>query len=82
MPYREGAAVSLDEADLVPVELTFFYEEDLARGPEGESPTRVSDLKFGRIHRYASEARSQGAFSPCPIWRCSTAFMSMRSDGR
>ena len=62
----EGAAARLDEARLVPVELTFFDDSDRARGPEGDSPTRVSDLKFGRILRYATQARAQGGLLTLP----------------
>jgi hypothetical protein len=62
----EGAAARLDEARLVPVELTYFDDSDRERGPDGDSPTRVSDLKFGRILRYATQARAQGALLTLP----------------
>jgi hypothetical protein len=63
---KEGPQAKLAEARHVPVRLSYFTSEDLERGPYGESRTRVSDLKFGRILRYATGARAQGALLTLP----------------
>lgn len=62
----EGARAELAEARHVPVRLSYFTAEDLERGPYGESRNRVSDLKFSRALRYATEAHSQGALLTLP----------------
>jgi hypothetical protein len=62
----EGARARLAEARHVPVRLSYFTDADLARGPGSETPTRVAALKFGRICRYAAEARAQGALLSLP----------------
>lgn len=62
----EGARVKLEEAKLVPVRLKYFIDEDLKLGPFSSHKTRVSDLKFARIVRYATEARAQGALLTLP----------------
>lgn len=61
-----GAAVRLDEAPVVPVRLPWLTEEDLTAGPYGPHPTRVAELKFGRILRYTTAARAQGALLTLP----------------
>ena len=63
---EEGARAKLAEAHHLPVRLPYFTPEDLERGPYGASRTGVSDLKFGRILRYATEARAQGALLTLP----------------
>ena len=63
---QEGARAKLDEARHLPVRLRYFTPQDLERGPYGQSRTRVSELKFGRILRYATEARAQGALLTLP----------------
>ncbi len=62
----EGARAKHTEARHLPVRLSYFTHEDAARGPHSSSPTRVADLKFGRILRYATEARAQGALLTLP----------------
>ncbi len=62
----EGARAKLEEAELVPVRLTYFIDEDLAVGPRGAHQHRVRDLKFKRLLRYATEARAQGALLTLP----------------
>lgn len=62
----EGARARLDEARHVPVRLHYFTEDDARAGPYGPCRTRVADLKFGRILRYATEARAQGALLTLP----------------
>lgn len=61
-----GARARLAEAPLVPVRLPWFTGEDAAAGPYGAHRTRVADLKFGRILRYATAARAQGALLTLP----------------
>lgn len=63
---EEGARAKLAEARHVPVRLHYFTPEDLQEGPYGESRTRVSGLKFGRILRYSTQARTQGALLTLP----------------
>ena len=62
----EGARAKLAEAQLVPVRLSFFTDGDAALGPKGAGRTRVSDMKFARIERFAKQARSQGALLTLP----------------
>lgn len=62
----EGARAKLSEAKLVPVRLSFFTEHDALLGPKGEARTRVSEMKFARIERFAKQARSQGALLTLP----------------
>lgn len=62
----EGARAKLREAKHLPVRLAFFTEEDLSAGPRSDTPTKVHDLKFGRILRYATQARAQGALLTLP----------------
>lgn len=63
---EESARATLEEARHVPVRLHYFTAEDLERGPYGPSRTRVSELKWARILRYATEARAQGALLTLP----------------
>ncbi len=63
---EESARVRLEEARHLPVRLRYFTAEDLENGPWGASRTRVSELKWGRILRYATEARAQGALLTLP----------------
>jgi hypothetical protein len=62
----EGARAKLAEAQLVPVRLSFFTDGDAVLGPKGVGRTRVSDMKFARIFRFAAQARSQGALLTLP----------------
>lgn len=62
----EGARARLEEARHVPVRLHYFTADDAEAGPYGASRTRVANLKFGRILRYATEARAQGALLTLP----------------
>jgi hypothetical protein len=62
----EGPRAKLAEARHVPVRLTYFSREDLLRGPQSGSPTRVAELKFARILRYATDTRAQGALLSLP----------------
>lgn len=62
----EGARAKLSEAKLVPVRLSFFTEQDALLGPKGEARTRVSEMKFARIERFAKQTRSQGALLTLP----------------
>jgi len=62
----EGARAKLTEARHIAVKLNYFTEEDAERGPYSESPKRVAELKFGRIVRYATESRAQGALLSLP----------------
>lgn len=62
----ESARAKLEEARHVPVRLSYFTDADLASGPRSDSPTRVAAMKFGRICRYAGEARVQGALLTLP----------------
>lgn len=55
----EGARAKLAEVQPIPVRLRYFAEEDAREGPYGASRNRVSGLKFGRILRFATEARAQ-----------------------
>ncbi len=66
MDASEGARARLAEAKLVPVRLSFFTDEDALLGPKGASRTRVSDMKFARIERFARQARAQGALLSLP----------------
>jgi hypothetical protein len=63
---EEGARAKVAEARHVPARLRYFEPEDLERGPRGPNRTRVRDLKFARILRYATEARGQGALLTLP----------------
>jgi hypothetical protein len=63
---EEGARAKLSEARHVPVRLCYLTPEDAECGPDSRRPTRVSELKFGRILRYATEARAQGALVTLP----------------
>jgi hypothetical protein len=63
---REGARAKLSEASLVPVRLSFFTDADARLGPKSEVRTRVSEMKFARIERFAKEARAQGALLTLP----------------
>lgn len=63
---EEGARAKLAEARHVPVRLSYFAPEDANRGPDSVTPTRVAELKFGRILRYATEARAQGGLLTLP----------------
>ena len=63
---REGARAKLSEAKLVPVRLSFFTDQDALLGPKGVARTRVSEMKFARIERFAKQARSQGALLTLP----------------
>jgi len=62
----EGARAKLEEAELVPVRLTYFTDADLDVGPRGAHQNRVRDLKFRRLLRYTTEARAQGALLTLP----------------
>jgi hypothetical protein len=62
----EGARAKLSEARLVPVRLSFFTDQDALLGPRGEARTRVSEMKFARIERFAKQARAQGALLTLP----------------
>jgi hypothetical protein len=57
----EGAQSRLAEARHIPVRLQYLVPEDVPN-----SVHRVSDLKFGRLVRYAAEARAQGALLTLP----------------
>jgi len=63
---EEGARARLAEARHVPVRISYFTADDAREGPYGESRTRVRGLKWGRILRYATQARSQGALLTLP----------------
>jgi hypothetical protein len=63
---EEGARAKVAEARHVPVKLSYFTGDDAARGPYSASPTQVAELKFGRILRYATEARTQGGLLTLP----------------
>jgi hypothetical protein len=63
---EEGARARLSQARHVPVRLHYFTPEDAQCGPDSRRPTRVAELKFGRILRYATEARAQGALLTLP----------------
>ncbi|MEW6045696.1 MAG: DUF1670 domain-containing protein [Bacillota bacterium] len=62
----EGARARLEEARHVPVRLNWLTASDLALGPRSAHPTRVAELKFARLVRYATEARAQGALLSLP----------------
>lgn len=62
----EGAWARLEEARHVSVRLSWLTASDLALGPQSEHPTRVAELKFARLIRYATEARAQGALLSLP----------------
>jgi hypothetical protein len=62
----EGARARLAEAKLVPVRLAFFTHQDALLGPKSGARTRVSEMKFARIERYAKQARAQGALLTLP----------------
>jgi len=63
---EEGPRSTVAEGRHVPVEISFYTPADASCGPYGASPTRVAEMKFGRILRYATEARSQGALLSVP----------------
>jgi len=60
------ARAKLSEAKLVPVRLSFFTQHDALLGPKSEARTRVSEMKFARIERYARQALAQGALLTLP----------------
>lgn len=62
----EGARARLSEAAQIPVHLSFFTEADANLSCYGPGRTKVSELKFARICRYATEARAQGALLTLP----------------
>ena len=62
----EGARAKLSEASLLPVRLSFFTDADALLGPKSQVRTRVSEMKFARIERFAKEARAQGALLTLP----------------
>ncbi|AFV10385.1 hypothetical protein Tph_c01370 [Thermacetogenium phaeum DSM 12270] len=62
----EGARAKLAEAQHIPLRLRYFTTEDALEGPYGGSRHRVAGLKFGRILRFATEARAQGALLTLP----------------
>jgi hypothetical protein len=62
----EGARARLSEAKLVPVRVSFFTPHDAELGPKSAARTRVSEMKFARIERYAKQARAQGALLTLP----------------
>ncbi|MEX0973949.1 MAG: DUF1670 domain-containing protein, partial [Bacillota bacterium] len=54
----EPAGKPLEACRLVPVRLTFLDPEDVA----GETPNRVSGMKFAKLVRYATQAKFQGGY--------------------
>ena len=62
----EGARARLSEAKLVPVRLSFFTPHDALLGPKSAVRSRVAEMKFARIERYAKQARAQGALLTLP----------------
>jgi hypothetical protein len=56
---REGARAKLSEASLVPVRLSFFTDATRV-GAQERGRTRVSEMKFARIERFAKQAQSPG----------------------
>jgi hypothetical protein len=62
----EGARARLAEAAQVPVRLSFFTEDDANLSCYAPARTKVSELKFSRICRFATEARAQGALLTLP----------------
>src|SRR6266508_2753410 len=62
----EGARAQLAEARQVPVRLGFFTAADADASCYGPAPTRVAELKFARLLRWATQARAQGALLTLP----------------
>jgi hypothetical protein len=62
----EGARAQLAEARQVPVRLGFFTATDADASCYGPAPTRVAELKFARLLRWATQARAQGALLTLP----------------
>lgn len=58
---EEGPRTRLSEGKVIAVCLEYFHSDDVEVGPCGCHKNRVSDLKFSRILRYATQARKQGA---------------------
>lgn len=58
---EEGPRTRLSEGKVIAVCLEYFHSDDVKVGPCGNHKNRVSDLKFSRILRYATQARKQGA---------------------
>jgi hypothetical protein len=58
---EEGPRTRLSEGNVMAVRLEYFHHDDVKVGPRGCNKNRVSDLKFFRIVRYATQARKQGA---------------------
>jgi len=58
---EEGPRTRLSEGKVIAVCLEYFHSDDVEVGPCGNHKNRVSDLKFSRIVRYATQARKQGA---------------------
>lgn len=58
---EEGPRTRLSEGKVIAVCLEYFHSDDVKMGPCGSHKNRVSDLKFSRILRYATQARKQGA---------------------
>lgn len=58
---EEGPRTQLSEGKVIAVCLEYFHSDDVKVGPCGHHKNRVSDLKFSRILRYATQARKQGA---------------------
>lgn len=58
---EEGPRTRLTEGKVIAVCLEYFHSDDVKMGPCGSHKNRVSDLKFFRILRYATQARKQGA---------------------
>ncbi len=58
---EEGPRTRLSEGKVIAVCLEYFHSDDVKVGPCGSHKNRVSDLKFSRIVRYATQARKQGA---------------------
>jgi len=54
----EPAGKPLEACRLVPVRLTLLDPQDVT----GETPNRVSGMKFSKIVRYATQAKFQGAY--------------------
>ena len=54
----EPAGKPLEACRLVPVKLTLFDPGDVA----GETPNRVSGMKFSKLVRYATQAKFQGGY--------------------
>ena len=62
----EGARAQLAQARQVPVRLGFFTAADADASCYGPAPTRVAELKFARLLRWATQARAQGALLTLP----------------